>query len=76
MAAEEEARRSLEGLLAVAGLEAEKIEIFTDINQDSSIVLTKISAVFLYESDAERAGALFRNTLGDEIEIEVKTDGA
>lgn len=74
-AASEEAKQSLEGLFAVAGLKAEKIEIFTDINEESSIVLTKVSAVFAYESDAQRAKALLQNTLGDEIEIEVKTDG-
>lgn len=75
-AAEREIKRSIEGLLAVAGLEAEQIEIFTDIDGDSRIVLTKISAVFLYESDAQRARALLENTLGEEIDIEVKINGS
>lgn len=76
LAAEEEAKRSLEGLFAVAGLEAEKIQIFTDIPEDSSIVLTKISVVLKYSSDAGRAMALLQNTIKDDIEIEVKVNGS
>lgn len=74
-AARKETERYLEGLLETAGLRAEKIEAFTDIGEDGSIVLTKASVTFLYESDSQRAWALLTNTLGDETEVEVKTDG-
>lgn len=74
-AAEVETERYLQGLLAVAGIEAEKIEVLTDIGEDNRIVLTKVSAAFAYESDAQRAWALLKNTLGDDIEVEVQTDG-
>lgn len=65
----------LRGLLAVAGIEAEKIRLDTDIGEDGSIVLRKVSLLFVYESDAERARALLRNTLGEETEVEVQIDG-
>lgn len=65
----------LEGLLAVAGLRAEKIEVITDIGEDSGIVLRKVRAVFAYASDSQRAIALLENTLGKDIDLEVQTDG-
>lgn len=65
----------LEGLLAVAGLRAEKIEVITDIGEDSGIVLRKVRAVFAYASDSQRAAALLENTLGKDIDLEVQTDG-
>lgn len=74
-AAETEMVNYVRGLLAAAGLEAEKIEVITDIGEDNSIVLTKVSAAFAYESDSQRAWVLLKNTLGDDIEVEVQTDG-
>jgi len=74
-AVEAETKNYLQGLLAAVGMKAEKIEVFTDIGEDNSIVLTKVSAVFAYESDSQRARALLENTLGDDIEVEVQTDG-
>lgn len=74
-AAEMEMVNYLRGLLAAAGLEAEKIEVITDIGEDNSIVLTKVSAAFVYENDSQRAWVLLKNTLGDDIEVEVQTDG-
>ena len=74
-AVQAETERYLEGLLDAAGLRAEKIEAFTDILDDSGIVLTKVNAVFPYETDAQRGLVLLRNVLGDEIELEVQTDG-
>ncbi len=65
----------LDGLLRAANLTAEKIETFTDIGRDGSIELTKVKVSFRYASDAERAGALLRNVLGEETEVEVETDG-
>ena len=74
-AVQAETARYLEGLFAAAGLRAEKIEAFTDISDDSGIVLTKVSAVFAYETDAQRGQALLCSVLGDEIAVEVRTDG-
>lgn len=74
-AAETETENYLQGLLAAAGMKAEKIEVFTDIREDNSIVLTKVSAAFAYESDSQRAWTLLKNALGDDIEVEVQTDG-
>lgn len=74
-AVQEETERYLQGLFAAAGLVAEKIEAFTDIREGSGIVLTKVSVAFAYETDTERARALLRSTLGDEIELEVQTNG-
>ena len=77
---EQAARRELEGyvenLLAAAGVEAEKIQAAADIGEDGSIVCTGVSAWFRYPSDGERAWALLRGVLGEEIRIEVMTDGA
>lgn len=73
--AQRELEKSIRGLLATIDLKPEKIEIFTDITDVSSIVLTKVSATFFYESDARRADALLQNVLGEETEVEVKTDG-
>lgn len=74
-AAEESAVKSLNGLLETAGLQAEKILIDTDIQEDSGIVLKKVTAVFAYRSDAQRAQVLLREALGKEIQVEVQTDG-
>ena len=73
--AQRELEKSIRGLLATIDLKPEKIEIFTDITDESSIVLTKVSATFFYESDAQRADALLQNVLGEETEVEVKIDG-
>lgn len=74
-AAEGEMESYLRGLLGAAGLEAEKIRLSTDIGEDGSIVLTKVTVLFSYRSDGERAQALLRNALGEEIQMEVQTDG-
>ena len=74
-AAGEESQRYIEGLLAAAGLEAKKITVRTDISEDGSIVLTKASLAFRFDSDAQRALVLLRNVLPG-TEIEVTTDGA
>lgn len=74
-AVQAETERYLEGLLAAAGIQAEKIEAFTDISDESGIVLTKVSALFAFETDAQRGQVLLRNVLGDDITVEVKTDG-
>lgn len=66
----------LRGLLAAAGIETEKIQLDTDIAEDGSIVLRKVSLLFAYESDAERARALLRSTMGEETEVEVQIDGS
>lgn len=74
-AARQDMAQWVEGLLASAQIKAEKIAVDTDITDDGSIVLTKVSALFAYHSEAERAGALLKNTLGEETEVEVQTDG-
>lgn len=72
----EESEKYIEGLFAVAGLNAKKIAVSTDISEESGIVLTEVEAVFTYESDAERARVLLKNALSEEVRIEVKADGA
>lgn len=74
-AAREEAKRYLKGLLAAAGLEAEKIETCVDINENNGIVLTKVGLLFTYDSDARRAETLLNSVLGQETEIEVEING-
>ncbi len=74
-AAQEQAARYIAGLLGAAGLEAEKIWVETDIADQSGIVLTKAGASFRFESEAQRARALLRGALGEEMKIEVTADG-
>ena len=71
-----EMKTYLEGLFAVAGLQAEKIEVMTDIGEDSGIVLAKVGAAFAYPAEGERARALLQNVLGEDVVVEVTTDGA
>lgn len=71
LAAKEELTAYLKGLLAAAGLQAEKIEIQTTILEDGSIVLDKVGLLFRWQSDRERAVPLLQNVLGDEVEVEV-----
>ena len=69
--AKEELTAYLKGLLAAAGLQAEKIEVQTTILEDGSIVLDKVGLLFRFQSDRERAVPLLRNVLGNEVEVEV-----
>ncbi len=73
-ALEMETEEYLSGLLKAANIPPEKIEAVTDIGEDGCIVLTKVSVVFAYESDRQRALGLLQNVLGD-TELEVKTSG-
>lgn len=73
-ALEKETEEYLSGLLKAANIPPEKIEAVTDIGEDGCIVLTKVSVVFTYESDRQRALGLLQNVLGD-TELEVKTSG-
>lgn len=75
-ATEEEAARSIKGLLGAAGLVPKKITVKIDSLEDPSIVLAKVSVSFAYPTDSERAWALLRNVLGDDVEIEVTADGS
>lgn len=75
-ATEEEAARSLTGLLGAAGLEPKKITVKADSLEGSGIVCTKVSVSFAYPSDRERAYALLCNVLGDGVEVEVTADGS
>ena len=69
--AKEELAAYLKGLLAAAGLQAEKIEVQTTILEDGSIVLDKVGLLFRFQSDRERAVPLLQNMLGNEVEVEV-----
>ena len=71
LAAKEEITAYLKGLLAAAGLQAEKIEVETTILEDGSIVLDKVGLLFRFQSDRERAVPLLQNVLGNEVEVEV-----
>ena len=74
-AARQDAQTYVEGLLAAAGLEAKEILVLTDRNEDGSIVLTEVAAAFAYPSEEERAEALLRNVLGEQVRVTVKTGG-
>ena len=75
-ATEEEAVRSSEGLLAAAGQRAKKIDVLIYSLEDSGIVLAKVGAAFAYPAEGERARALLQNVLGEDVVVEVTTDGA
>lgn len=74
-AAREELEQYLTGLLAAAGIEAEKIQVGTDIREDGSIVLTEVDGIFPYEADRERAQVLLKNVLGNDVKVEGKSNG-
>lgn len=74
-AAQSDGEAYVEGLLAVAGLQAEKIQVLTDRNDDGSIVLTEVAVLFYYPSDGERAQMLLENALGEEVTVTVETEG-
>lgn len=74
-AVEQDAKDYVKGLLASAGLEAKEILVLTDRNEEGSIVLTEVTAVFTYPSDQERAKALLQNVLGEEVRVTVESDG-
>ena len=63
-AAQQDGEAYVQSLLAAAGLQAKEIQVSTDRNQDGSIVLTEVAAVFTYPVEGERASALLRNVLG------------
>ena len=65
----------VQSLLAAAGLQAKEIQVSTDRNQDGSIVLTEVAAVFTYPVEGERASALLRNALGEGVRVTVETGG-
>lgn len=75
-AAEDSTVEFLSGLLESAGVRAEKIQVFTDIEEESGIVLTKVTANFAYDSDARRGLSVLQGALGHEVEVEVQTDEA
>lgn len=75
-AAQREAETYLRGLLAAAGMEVKKITADINITEDGRIELTRVAAMFQFESDARRADALLRSALGEAIYIEVTADGA
>lgn len=72
---EAELKNSVEGILRAIDLVPEKTEIFTDISGESGIVLSKVCVTFQYDTDAQRAKVLLEQTLGDDVQVEVKTDG-
>lgn len=74
-AVQQDAQEYVEGLLASVGIEAKEIHIFTDRNEDGSIVLTEVTAVFAYPSEKERAKVLLQNVLGEDVRVTVETGG-
>ena len=57
-ALQQDAQEYVEGLLAAGGLQAKEIRVLTDRNEEGSIVLTEVAALFAYPSDGERARVL------------------
>ena len=74
-AAQQDGEAYVQSLLAAAGLQAKEIQVSTDRNQDGSIVLTEVAAVFTYPVEGERASALLRNALGEGVRVMVETGG-
>lgn len=74
-AAESDFTEYITGLLATINLQAEKITVGTDITDDNSIVLTKVTAEFTFDSDAQLAHTLLTGTLGDGVEVTAKANG-
>ena len=74
-AAQQDGEAYVQSLLAAAGLQAKEIQVSTDRNQDGSIVLTEVAAVFTYPVEGERASALLRNVLGEGVRVMVETGG-
>lgn len=70
-ATEQEYRTYLSGLLAAAGLCAEKIELDISNNEDGSIVLDRAAFWFSYQSECDRARALLTGVLEQEVEVQV-----
>lgn len=74
-AVEEELERSLLGLLEAGGVTAEKIQVETDIGEEGGIECTGVELWFAYPSQEERALALLRGVLGEELSIRTQTGG-
>lgn len=74
-AARQDGEDYIRGLLAAAGLQAKEIRVLTDRTSDGSIVLTEVAAAFTYPSEGERARALLRNVLGQQVRVVVETAG-
>lgn len=75
-AAETEINRSIISLLAVLEIKPKEIQVFTDINDSSGIVLTKVIVTVSFQEEAQRAKILLASSLGEETAVEVKTDGS
>jgi|GEM_PF-1448113 len=74
-AANMEVAASVEKLLKTVDINAKKIEVFTDIAEDSSILLSRVVVEVKYETEGDRAKALLENALGDDTRVEVRIDG-
>ena len=74
-AAGEDLEAYVQGLLGTVGLQAKEIKVFTDRNEDGSIVLTEVAAVFQYPSQEEQARALLQNVLGEGVKVSVAAEG-
>ena len=59
-------------VLKAAQIEYEEIDITTDKNEDGCIEIEKIEVKTTYEQDRERALAALRNTIDEEIALEVR----
>lgn len=68
-------REYIEELLYSIDIEYKEIEIFTDKNEDSSILIEKVRVELVYKSDKDRAKALLEGALGEDVKIEVKISG-
>ena len=74
-AAEEDLEAYVQGLLGTVGLQAKEIQVFTDRNEDGSIVLTEVAAAFQYSSQEEQARVLLQNVLGEDVVVSVTVEG-
>ena len=57
------------------GVTAEKIQVETDIGEEGGIECTGVELWFAYPSQEERALAMLRGVLGEELSIRTQTGG-
>ena len=74
-AVQQDAKEYIQGLLAAGNVDAKEIRVSTDRNEENSIVLTEVAVWCSYPSQEERARALLQNTLGEEVQVTVRTGG-
>lgn len=61
----------IDGLLATIEINAKEIDVFTDNDDDGSIIIEKIQIAVQDDTDRTRANALLKNVLDEGTDVEV-----